>query len=78
MNNPALHAERAELDAERDPHPYFAGRREQRAALAALAALRSGIDLFLTVASALGAEQEGRKAADLDTGNTKTTAAQFH
>ena len=75
MNNPALHAERAELGTERDPPPYFADRREQRAALAAL---KSGIDLFLTVASAFGAGQEGRKAADRDTGNTKTTAAQFH
>ena len=124
MNNPAPHVQ---LGTERDAPPYFAGRRQQLAALnkrlhrlcatgeaiggialiigvpgagktqlgrkfaadavqakasvdvQSLAVdttmLKSDIDLFMAIARAIGAEQEGRKAADLDTRNTGRNAS---
>ena len=124
MNSPA---QVLELGTERDPPPYFAGRREQLAALNkrlqrlcatgeaiggmaliigvpgagktqlghkfaedavlgktgvdvrslanSTAMLKNGTDLFMAVARALGAEQEGRGVADLDTRNTGRSAS---
>ena len=116
-----------ELGTERDPPPYFAGRREELAALnkrlrhlcgtgdpsggmalivgvpgagktqlgrkfaedavqekgnlhvhrlvTNTTMLKSGIDLFMAIARALGAEQAGRQAADLDTRSTGRSAS---